>query len=710
VLNKLLTIFLMFFLLSACGGGSGSGSGSGTVNLPGSIITIAGNNLKSKLLSSENLKSPSSVAIDVAGNIYISDSNNNRILKVVVSTGITTTVAGKGTSGYSGDGGLATSATLNTPLGIAVDNVGNLYIADYGNRRIRKVTISTGIINTLVGDGTTGTSADGTLATSAHLGDINGVAVDSLGNIYFAENHSNHIRKVTASTGIMTTAAGTYISGYSGDGGLATSANLSNPECVAVDQTGNLYIADTDNHCIRKVTIATSIITTVAGNGTAGYSGDGNLATTATLRSPRGISFDSTGNLYIADCNNSLIRKVVISTGIISTVAGNGTIGYSGDGGDATSASFNFPNSIAVDSVGNFYIADSGNDNIRKVTALTGIVSTVAGNGVPGYAGDGGLATSAKLCFPIGVNCDSYGNLYIADCNNHRIRKLTYATGIISTVAGNGIQGHSGDGGLATSASLDFPTGVAVDSAGSIYIADNKNNTIRKVSATTGIITTVAGNGADNYSGDGGPATSASLKHPTGVTVDSLGNIYIADYGNHVIRKVTASTGIITTVAGNGIFGYSGDGGLATSAKLNSPGGIAIDSTGNLYIADDYINCIRKVTATGIITTVAGNGTSGNFGDGGPATSASFNSPTGVAVDSLGNIYIADSNNNRIRKVTAATGIITTVAGNSIPGYSGDGSIATSAFLNTPSGVAVDGSENLYISDLGNNVIRKILH
>ena len=342
-----------------------------------------------------------------------------------------------------------------------------------------------------------------------------------------------------------------------------------------------------------------------------------------------------------------------------------------------------------------------------------GTISTVAGNGNNGFSGDGGAATSASFV-PEGVAVDTSGNLFIVDGGNGRIRKVS-ASGIITTVAGTGAGaplsgGFSGDGGQATLASLNRPTGVAVDGSGNFFIADDYNNRIRKVSAS-GIITTVAGNGTQGFSGDGGPATSAALYYPGRVAVDVAGNLFIANFNR--IRKVSAS-GIITTVAGNGTLGFSGDGGPATSASILVPWGVAVDASGNLFFADRDNNRIRKVSASGIITTVAGNGPScpvtdcGGFsGDGGPATSASLNGPSDVAVDAAGNLFIADSGNNRIRKVSAS-GIITTFVGNGSFGFSGDGGPATSATLRSPTDVAVDASGNLFFSDIGNNRIREV--
>jgi trimeric autotransporter adhesin len=359
----------------------------------------------------------------------------------------------------------------------------NLFLSNYH---------TTGIISTVAGNGdyfiTTGLTGDGGQATLATLGYPKGVAVDASGNIYIADTLNNRIRMVTKSTGIINTVAGSGQSGsspgksgYSGDGGQATSATLSNPDGVALDASGNIYIADTANNRIRMVTKSTGIISTVAGKGGFyGYSGDGRQATTAALAYPSGVTIDASGNIYIADTNNNCIRMVTKSTGIISTVAGKGEkYGYSGDGGQATLADFHFPHSVAVDASGNIYIADSRNDRIRMVTKSTGIITTVVGTEQSGFIGDEGPATSATLSFPYGVVLDASGNIYIADSNNNLIRMVTKSTGIISTIAGSGVGTYGGDGEQATSASVYSPYGVAVDTSGTLYIADSANNRIR---------------------------------------------------------------------------------------------------------------------------------------------------------------------------------------------------------------------------------------
>ena len=453
-----------------------------------------------------------------------------------------------------------------------------------------------------------------------------------------AQPADDWIIETVAGTG----APGEFGGGFGGDGGAAVAAQLNIPTGVALDGAGNLYIADQFNHRIRKVD-ATGVISTVAGNGTQGYGGDGGAATAAQLNRAVGVALDAAGNLYIADVWNHRIRKVD-AAGVISTVAGGGS---GGDGGPATEARLFFPRDVALDGAGNLYIADEGNNRIRKVDTA-GVISTVAGNGTRGFGGDGGPAVAAQLHWPRGVALDGAGNLYIADTDNHRIRKVD-AAGVISTVAGDGTRGSGGDGGPAVAAQLDWPHGVALDGLGNLYIADRDNHRIRKVDAA-GAISTVAGDGTPGFRGDGGPATAAQLAVPTGVAPDGAGNLYIADWLNHRIRKVDAA-GVISTVAGDGTLGPGGDGGPATAALLSCPYGVALDGDGNLYIADRNNNRIRKVDAAGAISTVAGDGTLGSGGDGGPATAAQLSRPYGVALDGAGNLYIADTDNNRIRKV-----------------------------------------------------------
>ncbi len=589
---------------------------------------------------------PSGVALDGSGNLYIADRNNHRIRKVDAA-GLITTVAGTGESGYGGDGAAATAARLYFPFDVALDGSGNLYIADSQNHRIRKVDAA-GLITTVAGTGESGYGGDGGAATAAQLYSPYGVAVDGSGALYIADNRNHRIRKVDAA-GLITTAAGTGAYGYNGDDIAATAAHLNDPRGVAVDGSGALYIADWGNGRIRKVDAA-GLITTAAGTGEHGYSGDGGQATAAQINSPYGMAVDDSGNLYIADLGNHRIRKVD-PAGVISTVAGTGERGYSGDGDTATAARLYQPFGVAVDGSGNLYIADTGNNRIRKVDPA-GLISPIAGTGRRSYDGDGGPATAAQIASPSGVAADDSGNLYIADTANSRVRKVDAAGGI-STVAGNGVWGYSGDGGPAIAAQITSPEGVAVDGSGNLYIADTWNNRIRKVDAA-GVISTVAGTGQSGYRGDGGPAAAARLSAPRGVAADDSGNLYIADRNNHLVCKVDAA-GIVSTVAGHGVRDYSGDGGPATAAGLYFPSSVAVDGSGNLYIANRGNHRIHKVDAGGIIFTVAGTGTPGYSGDGGPATAAQLHYPSGVAVDGSGNLYIADAWNHRIRRLRPTT-------------------------------------------------------
>ncbi|HEX7288567.1 MAG TPA: hypothetical protein VF532_20450 [Candidatus Angelobacter sp.] len=353
--------------------------------------------------------------------------------------------------------------------------------------------------------------------------------------------------------------------------------------------------------------IAPDTITTLAGTSVPGYSGDFGQASGAQLNAASGIAVDQAGNLFVADTNNNAIRRIDAITGVITTYAGTGVGAFFGDGGTATSAELNRPVDVTVDRAGNIYIADAFNVRIRKVDALSGIITTVAGNGVVGFSGDGGLATDAALNFPNGVKLDGKGNIYFGDSQNNRVRRVDGVTGIITTVAGNGIAGFAGDGGLAIDATLNFPSDVRVDVSGNLYFADFLNNRIRKVD-TTGTITTVAGNGSTLFVGDGGPATDAGIHGPLAITTDAAGNLYIGAISEQHIRVVNTSAapttvggitiqpGQIQTIAGVGIAGYAGDGGPATNAQIDNPTGLATDGIANLFFTDSGNSVIRKVT------------------------------------------------------------------------------------------------------------------
>ena len=332
------------------------------------------------------------------------------------------------------------------------------------------------------------------------------------------------------------------------------------------------------------------------------------------------------------------------------------------------------------------------------------VISTYVGNGSPSFAGDGGPATAAQINFPWGLAMGKNGALYFADYSNRRIRKID-ASGIISTIAGSGITGFGGDGGPATAASLHDPTGVAVDTAGNVYFVDCFNERVRKIS-TSGTISTIAGIGVGGYNGDGIPATDAKISHPNGLAVDRAGNVYIPEQYSNRVRKIDL-TGMISTIAGTGVAGYGGDGGPATSAMLSSPNDVALDTAGNVYVTEFNNQRVRKITPAGIITTVAGSGTMGFAGDGGPATAAELNQIAGLTIDTTGSLYICDMYNYTVRKVSR-TGTITTLAGSGTAGYLGDGGAATAAQLGRPEKCVSDGKGHIYITELDNHVIRKV--
>jgi uncharacterized protein (TIGR03437 family) len=532
-------------------------------------------------------------------------------------------------------------------------------------------------------------------ATATPLGQIYAVAFDPSGNLYIADYEGNQVFRV-APSGTLTLVAGNGFAGFSGDGGPAVNASIKSPQGVAVGSDGTIYISDTGNDRLRRVA-TDGTISTYAGNGFETFSGDGGLATNASLFAPNGLAFDAAGNLYVADTRHSRIRRISLG-GIITTVAGNGQETYAGEG-IATASALNDPVAIAFDGSGSLYIADTLNNRIRRVT--NGTISTFAGVGQPGYLD--GPASSAVFSFPKGMAFDSNGNLFIADPGNNLIRKIE--SNVVSTVAGNGALAFAGDGGNPLAASLAGPSAVAVDPSGDLFIADTMNDRIRLLSASTNNISTFAGNGAFRLSADGIPALSSFLSEPEDVKLGPDGLLYIVDAQNNRILRMNADNTVVT-VAGNGQYGFSGDGHAANSASLYFPRHISFDSNGNMYIADTLNLRIRRVTPQGIISTIAGNGQPGYSGDNGPALNASLKYPTDAACDSAGNLYIADQLNNVIRVVK--NGTISTFAGNGKAAYGGDGIPAVNSSLNEPYGLFIDSMDVVYIADTYNHRIRNV--
>jgi sugar lactone lactonase YvrE len=682
----------------------------------GTITTIAGGGPNNLPALSSSFQSPIAFTRDSLGNSYISVSSyfQARVYKVDTS-GKVSIYAGSLSPGYSGDGGAANQAQLDSPAGLAFDAQGNLFIADENNCVIREVAASSGIITTVAGTSTTcGYNGDNVAATAAELYYPVGVAVDGSGNLFIADSNNQRIREVSAKSsngmtaGNIYTVAGTGTLGFAGDGQPAAGAELNYPLGVFVDGAGNLFITDTNNQRIREVPAATANgmtagnIYTIAGTGTPGYAGDGLPAVGAELSYPSSVWVDGNGNLFIADTANQRIREVpavtanAMTAGDIYTVAGNGTAGYTGDTQAATSAELTFPTGVFVDGSGNLFITDYGNFVIRGVSAATGKISTFAGNGTLGFSGDGYIATDGTLNIPWGLATNQYGDVFIADELNCVIREVLAKNGTMLTVAGvsqissalnsYGCSAYGGDGGPATATTLNLPSSVFVDSSGNMFIADYSNCLVREVVAATGNIATVAGSvnpatqqPACGYSGDSGPAIAAQLNYPSAVFVDSSGNLFIADTNNHLVREVPAVTangmtaGFIYRIAGTYAVGggaFGGDGGLATSAQLSYPSAIYVDNSENLFIADTNNSRIREVPAVstnvmtaGNIYTIAGNGTSGYNGDNQPAINAELYAPEGLLVDSAGNVFVAEMFNCLVRKVDGSTGYISTVAG-----------------------------------------------
>ncbi len=583
--------------------------------------------------------------------------------------------------------GTGSAARFYLPSGLAVDSAANVYVADELNNTIRKVTPG-GVVTTLAGlAGCPGTN-DAT-GSAARFYSPNGVAVDCADDVYVADYFTSTIRKVTPG-GVVTTLAGLAGSPGSADG-PGSAARFSGPAGVAVDRAGNVYVADWDDHTIRKVTPG-GVVTTLAGHAGSSGSADG-TGSAAQFDNPSAVAVDSVANVYVADSGNNTVRKVTPG-GVVTTLAGQAGSSGSADG-TGSAARFSGPSGVAVDSAGNVYLTDGGSSTIRKVTP-GGVVTTLAG--LAGCRGSAdGTGSAARFSGPYGVAVDSSGGVYVADCNNETIRKVTLE-GVVTTLAGVAGTEGSADG-AGSAARFRWPWGVAVDSAGDVYVAEYVNDTIRRVTPE-GVVTTLAGLALAQGSADG-MGSAARLSGPLGVAVDSASNVYAADTGNNTIRKVTPG-GVVTTLAGlAGTYG-SADG-TGAAALFNGPCGVAVDSAGNVYVADSGNHTIRKVTPGGVVTTVAGLAGSWGSADG-PGSAARFSEPHGAAVDSAGNVYVTDGSNSTIRKVTPA-GVVTTLAGHAGTSGSADGT-GSAAQFNGAYGVAVDSAGNVYVADYWNNTIR----
>jgi gliding motility-associated-like protein len=667
---------------------------------------------------------PENMVFDNAGNLYVATARNNAIRKITPS-GDVTTFAGNGAAGRTD--GPGASATFNNPEGLAIDRFGNLYVSDTQNNLIRKISPA-GIVSTLAGN--FAGYADGT-GTEASFNGPQGIAVDAAGNVYVADNHA--IRKITPA-GVVSLFAGRGHLGDAGwDDGTGPDASFYYPHGLTIDAAGNLYVADQNNHAIRKITPA-GVVTTLAGRGDAG-SADG-IGRAATFNSPISILADGTGNLYVGDYNSGV--RVITATGYTISPAlpaglifdsTTGTISgtpltasaaktytltaYNGGGSSTTTISlavtgtavapaaptlpvisYTSPQTYAV----GYPITDltPANSGGLVPPAIYGETTTFAGNGTAGRKE--GLGVLASFNNPQATATDIYGNIYVADAANNVIRRITPA-GLVTTFAGSGYPGN--DNGTGIAASFNYPAGIAVDKNSNVYVADANNNQIRKITPA-GVVTTFAGN-SNTYAGyDNGTGTAASFNYPSGIVVDKSGNLYVADTYNYTIRKITAA-GVVTTLAGS--TGNPGStNGTGTAALFGQLSQLAIDGSNNIYAADVNNYRIRKITSAGVVTNFAGNGTGPGFADG-TGAAAGFSSDLGLTTDAGNNIFVADAGNNLIRKISPA-GVVTTIAGNLSVGSTNG--IGQAANFNNPQSLATDNNGNLYVSEAGSNLIRKV--
>ncbi len=751
----------------------------------GVVSTLAGTSRSGFMDGAGNVAQfsyPHGVAVDSSGKVYVADSSNHRI-REITSGGVVSTLAGSGTAGFMD--GAGNVAQFNSPVGVAVDVSGNIYVADKKNHRIRKITTDAGgvvEVETLAGTG--GTGFMNGAGNVAQFNKPNGVAVDVSGNVYVADSDNNRIRKITTDAGGVVeveTLAGTGSSGSTN--GAGNVARFNEPKGIAVDVSGNVYVADSSNHRIREITSG-GVVSTLAGSGGGFMNGAGNIAK---FNKPYGVAVDGLGNLYVGSTwTNNRIRKLIIEPPTLDPICTNGTpstvkvffanaekcascnSGFSLNGeicreqfdpictnGTPSTVKVFFANTekcafcdsgfdINGDICGGFDpTCTNGNPSTVKLpteptqdkctscdnyyifksdeTCASVTVSKFTSSGLRGFKD--GASNVAKFSYPEGVAVysDVAGDVvYVADKRNNRIRKITTDAGgvvEVETLAGTASSGFvdSANG----PAQFDYLSGVAVDSSGNVYVADANNHSIRKITSG-GVVSTFAGTstvtstgirtGSSGFvdsadSADG----SAKFKDPKGVAVDGSGNVYVADMNNHSIRKIT-SGGVVSTLAGTGSSGFVDSADSAGGvAKFNKPRGVAVDGDGNVYVADSSNHSIRKITSGGVVSTLAGTGSSGSTN--GAGNVAKFNDPRGVAVDSSGNVYVADTYNYRIRKITTdAAGVVSvsTLAGGA-GGASGDvdgaGNVAK---FKRVVGVAVDSDGNLYVGDSNNYYIRKI--
>ena len=688
----------------------------------GHITTIAGVGYRDGIPAKEaDAGWPVGVVRRPSGDLIVCDYHCHRVWRIDTD-GILHTFAGDGVPGNSGDGGPASEARFRAPHDLAQDKQGNLYVNDLENHTYRRIDHETGIVTRLAGSGKIGRGGDGGPAVDAEMDTHCGIAVADDGTVYISSEWTNNIRRIDPDTGAVEIFAGhdarhypsengdsrpyagpgLSLGGYHGDGGPAREAGFYHPEHLAFDSKGDLYVCDNSNDRVRKIDMKTGIITTVLGNGQRASNGDGGPATEASVLMPDSICLDANDNLYVGEKYGHRIRKVDSKTGIVTTLVGTGSPGFGEEGLHGSETRCNSCEvGIWADPDGTVFWGDCSG-RLRRYDGETGIVTTVFGGT---SVHDGGPATQAFLCCPGGIDIGSDGHIYFGDVFNQRVRAIDPSDGTIRTVAGSGVRAYGGDNGPATEAYMGQPKDVSVDSRGRVVLPDHRHGHVRRVDED-GIIRNVAGAEGKWDRGDNGPAVLACLVDAISVAHSPNDDIYIGDEIGR-IRRIDAASGIITTVVGTGMAGYSGDGGPAASARIGAPTAIRFDGEGNLYFSDSVHHVVRRVDTAGIITTLAGTGEPGFSPDGTPADQARLHTPSGMTVSRDGVVYISDTRNNRIR-VIDADGTLRTVAGSETPGDAGDGGPATEASLNEPHGIRLFGDDVLLISDHFNNRIKAV--
>lgn len=689
------------------------------------------------------------------GNLYFADWNNHRLRRL--QDGIVETIAGTGELGEGRDGE-ALYVQFNHPTNVEFDHQDRLVIAAWHNSLVKRLDLTTGFVSNVCGTGARSFGGDGGPANSAFLDLPSSVVIDSQDNIIISDQANFRLRKVTPQGVVSTICGGAR--GYSGDGGPATEAQLSSPigqsappaGRIDIDSEDRIYIADTGNHVIRMIDTDGTIYT-IAGTGQAGYGGDGGPATAAQLDTPSDVAVSANGIIYIADTMNHAIRKID-KNGIITTVAGTGDRGFSGDGGQADLAEMDRPYGVDVAWNGDVYAFDTHNQRIRLISAaagdppptpqptppptiipctdVVGSICTYAGTGGSGFDGNGRDRLETTFYWPLDIEFTPSGRRLFLDWNNHLVREIledeTITTIMGSDFVGDGpadLSDLTPEGADPLTVDLNHPTDIQELSNGDLAIMAWHNHKIRIIRAEDGRVRVLLGAGA-GFAGDGGPAKDARVNQPPRAVLDPEGNLFLVDQRSQRIRflrdfDTDRENAIISTVVGSGVKGFNGDG-LALETQFSFPagpnpepgGGVALDARGRLYIADTQNHLIRRVEfisadlTTGVVTTIAGTGQPGFNGDGPNARAAQINNPEDIEIGPDGNLYFADTNNDRVRMLNLSTGSIETIAGNGVRGYSGDGGAAIDASLNRPFGVAFDDAGDLYISDTFNGRIRKV--